>query len=150
MSAQWYAIYTLLLTQMVICIVVVLPLPLSFRNKLLSGIYWVGMKGEKGCVEVNWEHQVTHIIQLGVASVWNQPKVNMVIKTVFGLLLVLFIDTLRTASNLDTQIHDRTQDVHTLCDLRMRKFREERNSYIVGFWYVPKQHKIYWSSKVPL
>jgi len=91
------------------CVLLVLPLPLRVRGAILSGL----------------------------AKVWNQRTCNVVIKTLFGLLLLLFFDTLKNINNISTLITERRDDGHhgksNYCEDYLRLFREQRNSYVVGF-----------------
>ena len=65
---QWNIAFGILLIEIFVCLLVVLPLPLGVRRSIL----------------------------LGLAKVWNQPTVNIVLKTVFGFICILFVDSLRT------------------------------------------------------
>jgi len=104
---QWYAVLVLLLIQMAVCLFVVLPLPLKIRTSVLSAL----------------------------AKFWNQPTINIVIKTLFAVLVLLFLDALRTINNLQHDLGHKhaTADLHSNCENKLRLFREQRNSYMVGF-----------------
>jgi len=104
---QWYAVLVLLLIEMIICLIVVLPVPLSFRTAVLSAL----------------------------AKFWNHPTINIVLKTVFGLLALLFLDALRSINSVNHEIslHHDGHGPHSTCELKLRLFREQRNSYMVGF-----------------
>jgi len=106
---QWYAVFVLLLFQMALCILLVLPLPFRVRSAILSAI----------------------------AKAWNNPTFNIVIKTICGLLLVLFFDSLRNINNISTSIEEKRDVAHVHgkpnCEHYLRLFREQRNSYVVGF-----------------
>jgi len=105
---QWQLVFGLLCGEMFICVLLCLPLPLRFRRNILEGL----------------------------AKLWAKPTVNIIVKTVAVLLLLLFVDSVRSIYDLQAKVdkHLETDKGHaSSCDLYLRMFRAQRNSYIVGF-----------------
>jgi hypothetical protein len=105
---QWQLVFGFLLIEVFVCIVVVLPLPLKFRKSILSSI----------------------------DSLTKHQQVSIVLKVVFLLLLLLFIDCIRSSIKVEGKLDHSEDHGHVRghaghCEELSRLFRNQRNAYVV-------------------
>lgn len=104
---QWQLVFLFLLIEVFVCIVVVLPLPLKYRRSILKSI----------------------------DSLTKHSNVSIVLKVIFLLLLLLFIDCIRSSMKVEEKLDHHHDAGHfkphgTHCEELSRLFRNQRNAYV--------------------
>lgn len=104
---QWQLVFFFLLVEVFVCIVVVLPLPLKFRRTVLQSL----------------------------DSLTSHRNVSIVLKVIFVLILLLFVDCIRSSLKVEAKLdhiedeHGRSRGGHNHCEDLNRLFRNQRNAY---------------------
>ncbi len=100
---QWQAVFVLLLLEMFICMIVILPLPLSYRKAILEAI------------DKLTKHQT----------------VSTILKVVLVILVFLFVDSVRASTKVEEVLHTHEGDPHHphFSEGYSRMFRNQRNAY---------------------
>lgn len=101
---QWAFCVCVLLAEMVVCTVVIVPLPLKWRKVFLQKL----------------------------SDFWNNyPRARIVTKTCLGIVGLFFIDSIRSLYLVTTivdPIHPAKPD-----ELNLRTFASQRNAFLTGF-----------------
>lgn len=104
---QWQLVFLFLLAEVFVCIVVVLPLPLKFRKSILQSI----------------------------DSLTSHKNISIILKVIFLLLLLLFVDCIRSSIKVEDKLehleeeHGRSRHSTSHCEDLNRLFRNQRNAY---------------------
>eukprot|EP01111_Echinosteliopsis_oligospora_P010527 TRINITY_DN3297_c0_g1_i1.p1 TRINITY_DN3297_c0_g1~~TRINITY_DN3297_c0_g1_i1.p1 ORF type:complete len:225 (+),score=49.39 TRINITY_DN3297_c0_g1_i1:77-751(+) len=99
--------FGLLVVEVILCVLIILPLPLTFRKRVL----------------------------LTIDQLTSNQTVTIILRTFFGILFLFFCDSLRSVESAEGKIEQHNDHGHfhsTHSDLNSRKFRSQRNSYLFG------------------
>jgi len=108
---QWIFVLSMLIVEMLVCLAVIIPIPISFRRRLL----------------------------VFLARVWNKnPAARIVIKSMMGLCAGLLVDSVRSIVKVEQVQLDQPELANKLFagqipELNIRLFSSERNLFLTGF-----------------
>jgi B-cell receptor-associated protein 31 len=98
---QWVFVFSCLVVESIALILLILPLPSAMKKMYMKFI----------------------------GAVWDQPQIRRVLIGCFIVVLVLFIDTVRTLYS----ITHKPDDVAVSQTMLISLFRQQRNAYLTGF-----------------
>eukprot|EP01102_Stenamoeba_stenopodia_P005729 TRINITY_DN16466_c0_g1_i1.p1 TRINITY_DN16466_c0_g1~~TRINITY_DN16466_c0_g1_i1.p1 ORF type:complete len:199 (+),score=51.25 TRINITY_DN16466_c0_g1_i1:83-679(+) len=104
MELQWMVVFLILCSEMFLCLLFILPLPVSLRKLLCK-----------------------------LSSIAQRPQIRTALIAVFLVIAFLFVDALRSQNHLREEAHLHRDAAAQLTSVHNRLFRAQRNGYLTGF-----------------